>query len=203
MSRLHETTSNRISIHIWHPTIKGTQVKSKEQLHEIINTKYPGIKINPDFPNLLYDAEIHLDIIRRLEAKNNIEIDTRNLLFDEFDITYKKMTTWTQAARQPRLYYLIDNSIPKTEAQESIRKINQENNGLCSSNDVLKRLEPIIPLKLLPNQISIIEGLNKSTSTSKFLNNSKMEVFIQILPAKPMFQKALHNNGAKIELDLT
>lgn len=149
MSRPHETTSNRISIHIWHPTIKGTQVKSKEQLHEIINTKYPGIKINPDFPNLLYDAEIHLDIIRRLEAKNNIEIDTRNLLFDEFDITYKKMTTWTQAARQPRLYYLIDNSIPKTEAQESIRKINQENNGLCSSNDVLKRLETYYSIETL------------------------------------------------------
>ena len=149
MSRPQETTSNRISIHIWHPTIKGTQVTSKEQLHEIINTKYPGIKINPDFTNLLCDAEMHLNIIRRLEAKNYIEIDTRNLLFDEFDITYKKMTTWTQAARQPRLYYLIDNSIPKTEAQERISKINQENNGLYSSNDVLKRLETYYSIETL------------------------------------------------------
>lgn len=149
MSCSQKTPLDCTSIHIWRPTIKGTQITSKEQLHEIINTNYPGIKTKPEFSILLYDAEIHLAIIRRLKEINYFETDTRNLLMDEFDITYRKLVTWTQAARQPRLYYLIDNSIPKIEAQESIRKIFRENNGLSSSRDVLKRLETYYSIKTL------------------------------------------------------
>lgn len=141
MARPPQTTMNRTAIHIWRPIIKSVQITSKEQLQEIINTEYPGLKRSPDFSNLHHDAEIHLDLITKLERKEYLEIETRNLLIDEFGISYRKMTTWAQAARQPRLYYLIENSISKTEAQDKINNIIQENNGIRSSNDVLKRLE--------------------------------------------------------------
>jgi len=116
LARPPQTTKNRTAIHIWRPIIKGVQNTSKEQIQEIINTEYPGLKRNPDFSNLHHDAEIRLDLITKLEGKAYLEIETRNLLIDEFGISYRKMTTWAQAARQPRLYYLIKNSTSKKEA---------------------------------------------------------------------------------------
>jgi hypothetical protein len=130
LARPPQTKLNRTAIHIWRPTIKGVEITSKEQLQEIINTEYPSLKRNSDFSNLHHDAKIHLDLITKLEGKEYLDIKTRNMLIDEFSISYRKMTNWAQAARQPRLYYLIENSISKTEAQDKINNIFQENNGI-------------------------------------------------------------------------
>jgi hypothetical protein len=115
-------------ISIWHPHIHDTPVTSKEHLHQILTHEYPGLQRNPDYPQLLRDAEHHLHLITLLQGRTHLHRGDRTHLAKEIGITRHKLTAWAQHARPPRLYYLLQRSLSKPQASTKLAKIHQENN---------------------------------------------------------------------------
>ncbi len=127
-------------INIWYPKIGKRIISSKESLHKIIDNYYPGIKRNQQFHSLIKDAENHLILIRKIGDSAKIEKGEISRLARELNFTIQRTSSYIQCQGRPRLYRLIDLCISKTEAQTRLAKIENENHGVSSTEELLRRL---------------------------------------------------------------
>ncbi len=133
-------------INYWTPTINTTPITSIPHLHQILQTEYPGLQRNPNYTNWLHDAETHLTLITHLQDQTHLERGDRKRLGEELGITRQKFTAWAQEARKPRLYYEIEKSLSKSGATKKIQKLQQDNNGISSVDDITNRLATYYPM---------------------------------------------------------
>lgn len=131
---------DHVPINFLHPQIGETPITSKDHLNHILNTEYPGLQRNPNYKQWVKDAETHLQLIHHLKNKTHLERGDRKRIGNEIGIGRQKFTAWAQEARRPRLYYELDRILSRTQAQETISKLHEENHGLLSTEDVLNRL---------------------------------------------------------------
>ncbi len=139
------TPRDHAPINFWHPHIGDTPITTIPHLHHILNTEYPGLKRNPQYPQLIREAELHLTFIQLLKGKTHLERGDRKRLGNELGISRQKFTAWAQDARKPRLYYELDRILSKTQANKIITQLHKENNGVTSTNDILARLATYYP----------------------------------------------------------
>jgi transcriptional regulator with XRE-family HTH domain len=127
-------------IRIWHPTIHGTPITTAKHLHHVITNQYPGLTRNPHFPQLLTDAKTHLTLITLLGREHRLRRGDFTRLARQVAASRQLVTAYIHQARQPRLYYLIEHTLTKTDAHARLALIQREGNGLCSTHDVKRRL---------------------------------------------------------------
>jgi hypothetical protein len=132
-------------IRVPHPDIHDTPITSTEQLLRLITHDYPGLTRNPQFPQLLTDAQKHLTLITLLHNEHSLRRGDLTRLARAVGTSRQRVTAYVQAARKPRLYYLIEHSLAKTDAHTKLATINRENNGLHSTHDVKRRLATYCP----------------------------------------------------------
>lgn len=132
--------SRHTPIHIWHPHIGDTPITDKDQLHHLINDQYPGLTRNPHFLLLLTDAETHLALIAQLRNQRDLQRGDRTHLARQVGVKRQLVTAYIQDARKPRLYYLIEHSLAKSEAHAKLEAILRGNNGIRSIDDLGHRL---------------------------------------------------------------
>jgi hypothetical protein len=128
-------------INLWNPNINTTPITSIPHLHQLLQTDYPGLQSNPNYTTWLHDAETHLTLIHHLKGKTHLQRGDRKHLGKALGITRQKFTAWAQDARKPRLYYEIERSISKINAELALKQIYEENNEINSTEDVLHRLD--------------------------------------------------------------
>lgn len=132
-------------IYLWHPQIQDTPITNKVHLHQILEQEYLGLKRNREYFQLLRDAEHHLALIQRLKDRTHLHRGERTTLAKQLGISRQKFTAWAQDARPPRLYYLLERSISKTQAHTKLTQIHHENNSIKSTEDVKQRLKTYYP----------------------------------------------------------
>jgi transposase-like protein len=127
-------------IRIWHPDIHDTSITSAEQLLCLITQDYPGLTRNPQFPQLLTDAQKHLTLITLLHNEHNLRRGDFTRLARAVGASRQRVTAWVQQARPPRLYYVIEHSLAKSDAHTKLARIHCDNDGIRSTGNVKRRL---------------------------------------------------------------
>ncbi|MFX1577363.1 MAG: hypothetical protein ACFFCF_09315 [Promethearchaeota archaeon] len=127
-------------INIWFPKIGKRTISSKESLHKIIETDYPGIKRNPRFLKLIADAENHLILIKKIGDSFKLKRGDISRLARELNFSIQTTYSFLKCQGRPRLYHLIDLCISKTKAQIRLTEIENENCGVSSTKEVLRRI---------------------------------------------------------------
>ncbi|MFX1577399.1 MAG: hypothetical protein ACFFCF_09495 [Promethearchaeota archaeon] len=148
------------SIRLWKPQVSHHTIKTKQGLHTLIDSEYPGLKRNPKFFELISDAELHLDVIKKFEDKATIQ--RREIILIIWQINNHKtysanrqfVTGLVKDGKRPRLYWYIEQSVSKTEAKNRLAELKSENSGLRSLRDVEARLRTYYPY----------DGLSKATT---------------------------------------
>ena len=127
-------------INIWFPKIGKRTITSKDSLHKIIETDYPGIKRNPHFLNLVTDAENHLILIEKIGDSFKLKRGDITRLARELNFSIQTTYSFLKCQGRPRLYHLIDLCISKNKAQIRLAEIENENCGVSSTEEVLRRI---------------------------------------------------------------
>ncbi len=132
-------------IDIWYPKIGKKTISNKESLYEIIDNYYSGIKRNPQFLSLIKDAENHLILIKMIGSSVKIKKGEISRLARELNFSIQRTSSFIKYQGRPRLYRLIDLCISKTEAKSRLVEIENENCGVSSTEEVLRRLATYYP----------------------------------------------------------
>jgi hypothetical protein len=147
-------TSCSKRIRNWQPRIGDIRITSKEQLRTIIAEEYPGFRGHQRFDELLADAELHLDLLERLRGQRSLRLDeVRQFVEDRkganLQAGRRLITAYTRHASRPRLYWLIDRALSKTEARARIKRVHEWNRGICCEKDVQDQLATYYPSESL------------------------------------------------------
>ena len=127
-------------ISIWFPKIGKRTIDRKESLHDIIENDYPGIKRNPHFLKLVTDAENHLILIKKISGSIKLKRGDLSRLARELNFSIQTTYSFLFCQGRPRLYHLIGLCISKTKAQIKLSEIENENCGVSSKEEVMRRL---------------------------------------------------------------
>ncbi len=136
-------------IRFWQPRIKDVLINSIGQLCAIIKKDYPSLKRHIEFPKQLVDAKLHFALIQHVRRKSYLQRGEITCLAKQNNCTVQKAAAYLRDAWRPRLYYTIERSLPKSEAERRIAKILKKNHGICSTEDVVRRLNSYYPLNEL------------------------------------------------------
>ena len=138
-------TPNRI----WIPQIDNTYILSVEQLHQHLNTEYPGLKRNPAYTKALQDAEHHLILHNEVKDQTQLPRGTLIELARNHDYPPTQVYEYVSRGKRPYLYRLTEAALSKTKAQTRLAELHKENTNLQSLADVQKRLHTYYPHSLL------------------------------------------------------
>ncbi|MFX1577829.1 MAG: hypothetical protein ACFFCF_11770 [Promethearchaeota archaeon] len=139
-------------VHLWSPHIDHTPITNMSQLHNILHTEYPALTHHPVFPKLLEDAERHLAITQRLDKPHLQHGDIADLA-RTLGVTRTIIYRHVRQALKPRLYWYIDNAIPKTQAHHQLAQIHETNTHIHALTDLNKRLTTYYPTQYLENAV--------------------------------------------------
>lgn len=142
---------NETPVQLWKPRVGEAVIKTREQLHKLIDSEYPGLIRNPKFADLIKDAELHIELMRVLEGKHSIDRNEIIRIVEgienkkSFHTNRQYVTALVKNESRPRLYWYLERAVSKSEAQSRLHEIQKKNSGLQSSWDVEARLKTYYP----------------------------------------------------------
>ena len=127
----HDSISlrNETPIQLWEPRIGEVVIETREQLHKIIDTEYPGLRRNPKFADLINDAELHIELMRALDGKHSIKCCEIIRIVEQienkksFHANRLYVTALVKAESRPRLYWYLERAFSKREAEMRLLEI--------------------------------------------------------------------------------
>jgi hypothetical protein len=143
------TRSQPTLINTWHPTINNTPITNIVQLHTIIHTEYPHLTHHPTYPKLHTDAHRHFDLIHAIQGQTHLSHGDIAKLARTLGVTRTIIYRHVRQALKPRLYWFLDNAIPKTQAHHQLTLINQTNTHIHTLTDLQHRLSTYYPAQFL------------------------------------------------------
>lgn len=60
-------------IRLWQPQVGNRTIRTKEELHNLIDQEFVGLKWNSRFSELIRDAELHLILIEKFSRRTTIK----------------------------------------------------------------------------------------------------------------------------------
>ncbi len=123
------------------PEVRGEKITSKKRLRELTDGEYSALKKKKDFPQRMKEAELHQDLMKKYAGKERIEHGEITKIAKELGVDRETVSNWVTKGMNPRLYTYMNWSIPKSEAAEKVRKLQEANKGIRNLQDVKKRLD--------------------------------------------------------------
>ncbi|MFX1565060.1 MAG: LAGLIDADG family homing endonuclease [Promethearchaeota archaeon] len=146
-------------------------ITSDIQIHSIIDNDFPGLKRNPNFRKLLSDAKLHLALYQEFSDRKTIfageltrvtrDVCKKREREGNFQTLRLLISDYVKKCTKPRLYYLFEQAVSKTESQGKIDAINKTNNYVCSFSDVFNKLATYFPTSELVNSTHFSKRINQ------------------------------------------
>ncbi len=134
-------------IQIQIPQIRGKEIQSPDDLDSNISAEFSGIKERDDYDSILKDAKIHMALMSELDQRTTITLKELKQIALRLDIPHHKASNWTFKGCIPIIYTVIDRATSKSEAMETISKLEVQLKGIRNWDDVENRLEEKYPNK--------------------------------------------------------
>ncbi len=128
-------------VRMFYPRIRGNTIKSIEHLMKVISSDYPGIRNIDTFSELMSDASTHFSLIDRLEGKTELKQGEFAQIIKDIDKPRSTLAAWTFKERPPKIYLILEGTLPKSEAQKLFKAITKRNDGLNQTEAIQSRLD--------------------------------------------------------------
>jgi len=163
-------------IRLWQPRVGNRTISTKEELHNLIDREFVGLKRNSRFSELMRDAELHLSLIEKFSQRTTIQRGEISRIVESIN-NHKThnanrhfVTALMKEGEKPRLYWNISQSISKTQARIKLTELVSKNTGLQSLRAVEARLRTYYSYDGLSRAITHKNRLTKVEEYFRVLN---------------------------------
>ena len=142
-----EATGERVSkiegseISIQYGTVRGVEVRSAEQLNQMIEDQYPTLKKKNDFQERLAEANVHLKLVEKYAGGGKLGMGAISEISRKTGVDEDSIGNWMTKGLTPRLYTYLEWAVPRSEAGINVQRIRDSNNGVHNMNDLDRRFD--------------------------------------------------------------
>ena len=157
----------KYSVHFWFPQVNGVNIDSDERLLKYIRENNPALLSRKDFPSLLEQARLHIELIRRFSDIGYIHYGEISKLAKEFSAPQETLRYLLRKAGRPRIYYLFHQVSIDDRTQIAVEMV-ERLNGVSSAKEMDRRFKNLYFYKEISKSSNYIQQRKMSMRYIRF-----------------------------------
>ena len=165
----HKRKYGKTEVSMYSPEVRGTPIDSMDELRDIVDNDYPGLKTNKAFGKWMKQAEQNMELYQK--HRDNPELGGRDMKQHARDIGANRNAAWKwiHSDTPPNIYKYLKEAMTKEEGRELAERLRGNLEGVRNMKDLRKRLDSFYLKKELEQRKAHTKYLEQSRRFFKYL----------------------------------